>query len=112
MNCTNSDYGRKYFADSSKQTTNLASINLTQLRACPIPLPSSFEQRRIIEEVEHCLSVADEIESELDQALARAERLRQSILKQAFEGKLAPQDPNDEPAAVLLGRIRAARGGG
>ena len=37
---------------------------------------------------------------------ARAERLRQSILKRAFEGKLVPQDPNDDPASVLLGRIR------
>ncbi len=43
------------------------------------------------------------------QQLARATRLRQSILKRAFEGKLVPQDPNDEPASVLLARIRAAR---
>ena len=41
--------------------------------------------------------------------LTRAERLRQSILKQAFEGKLVPQDPNDEPANVLLERIRMRR---
>jgi type I restriction enzyme S subunit len=38
-----------------------------------------------------------------------AARLRQSILRRAFEGKLVPQDPNDEPADVLLERIRAAR---
>jgi superfamily II DNA or RNA helicase len=45
----------------------------------------------------------------LSVALARAARLRQAILKKAFEGKLVPQDPTDEPASVLLERIRAAR---
>jgi type I restriction enzyme S subunit len=40
---------------------------------------------------------------------ARAQRLRQAILKHAFGGKLVPQDPTDEPASVLLARIRASR---
>ena len=42
----------------------------------------------------------------------RAARLRQAILKRAFEGRLVPQDPNDEPASVLLERIKGERGGG
>ena len=49
------------------------------------------------------------IDQVVDHSLTRAERLRQSILKRAFEGKLVPQDPNDEPASVLLERIRAER---
>ncbi len=106
---TNSEQGRAYFVDASKQTTNLASINLTQLRSCPIPVPPLLEQQQIVAEIDRRLSVADEVERTVDASLAQAERLRQSILKRAFAGKLLPQDPNDEPAERLLERIKAAR---
>ena len=59
-----------------------------ELKKLPFPIPSVQEQHRIVEMVERRLSVADEIEKELDQALVRAERLRQSVLKSAFEGRL------------------------
>ena len=71
----------------------------------PIPLPPLAEQHRIVAEVERRLSVIDALEATVEASLARAERLRQSILKRAFEGKLVLQDPNDEPASVLLDRL-------
>ena len=75
----------------------------------PIPLPPLPEQHRIVAEVERHLSVIQKTEAVVDASLKRAERLRQSILKQAFSGQLVPQDPDDEPASVLLERIRAER---
>ncbi|MCR4421213.1 MAG: hypothetical protein NUV32_01905 [Exilispira sp.] len=53
--------------------------------------------------------MADEVDKTIDNSLKQAERLRQSILKQAFEGKLVPQDPNDEPAEKLLERIKVEK---
>ncbi len=89
-------------------TTRL-KLNQSTMRKIPIPLPSLPEQKQIVSELERHLSVADEIEVTLDAELKRAERLRQSILKQAFSGKLVQQDPNDEPADVLLEKIRAEK---
>lgn len=101
--------GRNYFFDQGKQTTNLASINLTKLRGLPIAIPPLAEQERIQAAVEDSLSILESNLRAVQANLRRADRLRQSILKRAFEGKLVPQDPDDEPASVLLERIRAER---
>ena len=84
-------------------------LNGNILRSLVFPLPPLAEQRRIVAEVERRLSVVQQAEATVEASLARAERLRQSILKQAFSGKLVPQDPDDEPASVLLERIKAER---
>ena len=74
-----------------------------------IPLPPLAEQQRIVAEVELRLSVIQQAEASVEASLKRADRMRQSILKKAFAGELVPQDPIDEPASVLLERIRAER---
>lgn len=102
-------FGQDYFQRTGKQTTNLASINLSILTGFPVPLPPLVEQRRIVAEVERRLSVIQQAEAAVAASLHRAERLRQSILKRAFSGQLVPQDPDDEPASALLERIRAQR---
>jgi type I restriction enzyme S subunit len=102
-------FGQKYFFDEGKQTTNLASINMTKLRALPVPSPPVAEQERLLTQLEDHLSMIDDLDRTVDANLTRAARLRQAILKKAFEGKLVPQDPNDEPASVLLERIRSTR---
>ena len=83
-----------------------ANITLTDVSNYNIPLPPLSEQHQIVSEIERRLSVADQLEKVVEQSLKQAERLRQSILKQAFEGKLVPQDPTDEPAEKLLERIK------
>jgi len=85
------------------------ALNSERIRGFTFPLPPLAEQYRIVAEVERRLSVVQEVETVIAANVARAERLRQSILKQAFEGRLVPQDSNDEPASVLLERIQAER---
>jgi len=79
---------KNYFFKHGKQTTNLASINLTILSNLPLPICSIEEQNDIVERIESRLSVADKMEESITQSLQKAEALRQSILKKAFEGKL------------------------
>lgn len=100
---------KDYFFRHAKQTTNLASINLTVLGNLPVVILDSLEQRQILQELESKLSEADQLDQTLATALQQADALRQSILKKAFCGQLVDQDKNDEPATALLERIRAAR---
>jgi type I restriction enzyme S subunit len=82
-------------------------LNLDNLRDLVVAFPPLPEQHRIVAEVERRLSLVEELEAAVEANLRRAGRLRQALLQRAFEGRLVPQDPSDEPASVLLERIRA-----
>lgn len=72
----------------------------------PIPYPPLPEQQEIVRRVESFFTLADQLEARYRKAKTHVDKLTQSILAKAFRGELVPQDPNDEPAAVLLERIR------
>jgi type I restriction enzyme S subunit len=81
----------------------------SQLENFYLPLSPLEEQIQVVSEIDLCFSKSDNADGIISKNLLMVESLRQSILKQAFEGKLVPQDPNDEPASLLLERIRAER---
>src|SRR6266567_1870350 len=78
--------GQRYFFEEGKQTTNLASINITKLKLLPVPIPPKHEQGRIVDEVERVLSVADDNAVAIAHDMKRCMRLRQAVFKWAFEG--------------------------
>jgi type I restriction enzyme, S subunit len=100
---------RRRLEKAKRATTNVAAVYAKDLFPLALALAPLAEQQQIVLEVERLLSIADATEQTIEQSLKQAERLRQSILNQAFAGKLVPQDPSDEPAEVLLARIRGER---
>lgn len=96
---------------TAKATAGQFNISVGNSRKLPIPLPPADEQMEITAILEAKLGMIEYVEAIVDQQLGRSARLRQSILKRAFEGKLVPQDPADEPATELLARIQAERNG-
>jgi len=84
-------------------------LNLTILSGLLVSLPPEAEQERIFSELSKMLTVIDHLEGIVFQQMDRASHLRQSVLRSAFTGQLVPQDPTDEPASILLERIRTER---
>jgi type I restriction enzyme S subunit len=79
-------FGKDYFLREGKQTTNLASVNMTKLSAFPVPIPPHAEQHRIVAEVDRRFSIFREVEAEVDANLKRSQVLRQATLRAALGG--------------------------
>jgi type I restriction enzyme, S subunit len=93
----------------AKSTSGVNNINSQQLSGLPIPLPKVERQRETMHRIEAVFAKLDRLSAEARPAAALLDRLDQAILAKAFRGELVPQDPDDEPASVLLKRIRAGR---
>lgn len=109
---TNAGQSRRHVEGRTRTTARQAGISGRDVKQMPVPLPPSSEQARISEQAELHLSIADEASSAFGESILRCARLRQSILKWAFEGRLVDQDPSDEPASKLLERTNAERAAG
>ncbi|SEN61572.1 type I restriction enzyme, S subunit [Loktanella fryxellensis] len=101
-----------FFQDQIKDnasSTTLPILNKGKFSKLPAIICSPTEQAKIVQILDARLDAAARLETEIDAALTRADALRQSILKKAFSGQLVPQDPDDEPASVLLERIKVEK---
>lgn len=98
---------RRQLEGQARTTAGIYKVNQSMIGNVRLPLPAQGEQRRIVDELDRQFSFLAACERAVDAGLARAGALRRSVLMAAFEGRLVPQDPSDEPAPVLLDRIRA-----
>ena len=105
-----SPLGRRTVLAVASSTSGLHTLSLSKVRAFPVPLAPMQEQAHAVDLVDALSDAARVVQEQIEAAtLVRAATVRQSILKRAFEGRLVPQDPADEPASVLLDRIRTER---
>lgn len=104
-----SDMLRSSIESRAKTTAGQYNVSLSGLANLALPVPPPVEQAEIVLQVERRLSAADRLATRLDQQLTRARAMRESLLRDAFAGRLVPQDRRDEPASGLLDRIRSER---
>ena len=97
--------------DTASEITGTAikNLHLQDIKALGVPVPSTFEQDELIAAVSHALDWIGRLASDAASARKLVDHLDQAVLAKAFRGELVPQDPSDEPASVLLERIRAER---
>jgi type I restriction enzyme S subunit len=103
-----SAYMYQKFSEKASGST-VKNLNKDLVKKIKVPFPSISKQEEIVKNIEKHFSIIDKLEIVVQQSIKESKRLRQSILKQAFEGKLVEQDPNDESASVLLEKIAKAK---
>ncbi|MDR6960361.1 type I restriction enzyme S subunit [Pseudomonas brassicacearum] len=96
-------------SEDTAMGTGVRHLRVGDVSNLLIPVPPNEEQIEIVRRVEQLFAFADQLEDKVASAKSRIDLLTQSILAKAFRGELAPQDPNDEPASVLLERIKTQR---
>ena len=105
----NSHVLRRQIEGAARTTAGIYKINQGHILDFLIPLCSTGEQTVVVNQLSETLSAIDELEAEVDEQVSKFGPLRHAILKKAFAGQLVAQDPSDEPASVLLERIRTER---
>ena len=101
--------GRDELMRVASSSAGLYTLSISKIGAIPIRLPVPDEQAEIVRRIDRLFAHADNLQSAQETAYSRTNQLTAAILAKAFCGELVPQDPNDEPASVLLERIRAAK---
>lgn len=107
--CLNSIYAKEFFLRVKTDGVHQSNINAQKLGKFEVPFCSIKEQQEIVRRVDALFKIAGQIEARYQKARAYVDKLTQSILAKAFRGELAPQAPADEPASILLERIRKER---
>ena len=95
--------------EDSKKAVKGATLNTTSLNSILVPLPPLAEQKRIVEKVDELFALIDELDSNKEELLEVINLTRNQVLQLAIQGKLVDQNPNDEPASVLLAKIKEER---
>ena len=99
----------RVYSDEVAVGTGVKHLRVRDVENLPIPIPHPEEQQEIVRRVEALFAKADRIEAQYKNARQQVDRLTPALLAKAFRGELVPQDPNDEPASVLLERVKEAR---
>ncbi|NIE79652.1 restriction endonuclease subunit S [Asaia sp. As-1742] len=108
MYCIRADLVKSQLHEITKGVAQ-QKVNLDGFRQIALPIPPLEEQEEIVRRVETAFAWIDRLAAEATSARKLIDHLDQAVLAKAFRGELVPQDPNDEPASVLLDRIRAER---